>query len=425
MPYFNYLDNELHCERVNINTIAHDMPTPFYLYSKNGLTENYNKIEAAFSGIPHTICYALKANSNLHLLRLLAASGCGADVVSGGELFLALKAGFPPEKIVYASVGKTDAEIQYAIETGINAFNVESGQELEAIHRLAQKAGKPANIAIRVNPDIDVHGHPYISTGKALNKFGVDIEYAYQLYETIRQTPLLNPVGVHCHIGSMIFDMEFFKASAEKLRDFVEVLKSKGIELEHIDIGGGLGVQYQNPIARTVDGADIEETPSPDPADLAASILPVLKPLGCELFCEPGRSMVANIGILVTRVLFVKETKGKKFIIVDAGMNHLIRPCLYGAYHEIIPLVARKGKFETADVVGPICESSDFLALDRPMPPVERGDLLAVMTAGAYGYSLASNYNAHPLPAEILVDDVGYEVIRKRETYDDLLRNIA
>jgi len=421
MSYFFYSNGELFCEKININEIAQKVKTPFYLYSKNGLINNFKLIDRAFSEVNHTICFALKANSNMRLLKTLVRLGCGADVVSGGELFFALKAGFSPSKIVYAGVGKTDDEIQYAIETGIAAINVESEQELDVIHQIAKKVNQSANIAIRVNPDIDVHGHPYISTGKALNKFGIDIEKALDVYERTMNMPFIRPVGVHNHIGSMIFDLEFFRASAEKLKTFVNELNSIGIHIEHVDIGGGLGVQYEHPITRHIHGELVQVKASPDPGELGDKILPILKSLGCEIFFEPGRSMVANIGILVTKVLFTKESRGKKFIVVDTGMNHLIRPCLYGAYHEIVPLIESDGRFELADVVGPICESSDFLAQNRPMPAVDRGDLLAVMTAGAYGFTLASNYNAHPRPAEILVDGDTYHIVRERERYEDLL----
>lgn len=421
MSYFHYHNDKLFCEQLDINDLAQKIRTPFYLYSKNGLINNLKRIDQAFSEVAHTICFALKANSNMQLLKTLVAQGCAADIVSGGELFLALKAGFSPRKIVFAGVGKTDDEIQYAIETEIAALNVESEQELEVIHKIAQKVNRPAKIAIRLNPDIDVHGHPYISTGKALNKFGIDIERAHEVYKKALDMPFIEPVGVHNHIGSMIFNMDFFRASAEKLKSFVNELKSIGIEIEHVDIGGGLGVQYENPVTRHINSHLVIEKKSPEPDELAKKILPILKSLGCEIFFEPGRSMVANIGILVTRVLFIKETRGKKFIVVDTGMNHLIRPCLYGAYHEIVPLIEKEGQYELADVVGPICESSDFLAQNRPMPLVERGDLLAVMTAGAYGFTLASNYNAHPRPAEILVDSNTYYIVRERENYENLL----
>jgi len=423
MAYFKYSDGNLQCENVNLNAVAQQVKTPFYLYSLNGLVANFRKIDQAFSAVPHTICYALKANSNMTLLKKLASMGSGADVVSGGELFLALKAGFDPAKIVYAGVGKTDEEIQFGIESGIAAFNVESEQELDVINEIATRLNKKANVAIRINPDIDVHGHPYISTGKALNKFGIDIERALDVYKKTLDMPLIHPAGVHNHIGSMVFDMEFFKASAEKLKKFVLALRTIGIHVEHVDIGGGLGVGYEKAIGRHIDGQWVEEVQTPAPADLSARILPILKGLNCSLFFEPGRSMVANTAVLVTRVLYTKMTRGKKFIIVESGMNHLIRPCLYGAYHEIIPLTERPGKFEPADVVGPICESSDFLAQNRPLPPIERGDVLAVMTAGAYGFTLASNYNAQQLPAEVLVDGATFSIIRERGRYEEALRN--
>lgn len=426
MSCFHYHDGDLYCEGVKILDITQKVKTPFYLYSGSGLIANYERIEAAFAPIPHTICFAMKSNSNLALLKMLAQKGCYADVVSGGELYLALQAGFPPEKIVFAGVGKTDAEIKYAIETGIAVINVESVEELEVINQMARQVEKKVNIAMRVNPDIDIHGHPYISTAKAINKFGIDWELAPAIYEEASKTkPMLNLVGIHNHIGSMIFEMEYYKTAALKLKKLVEKLRQIGVPIEHINIGGGLGVNYEQPLSMVVNGELKPEAPTPKPEALVKTILPILKPLNCQIFFEPGRTIVANIGILVTQVLFVKEIRGKRFICVDTGMHHLIRPSLYNAYHEIVPLQQHQEPFLKADVVGPICESADFLAQERLFPQFVRGEYLAVMTVGAYGYSLASNYNAQPLPAEVLVTNSSFQVIRRRQKYEELLSLIV
>ncbi len=426
MSYFNYQQADLYCESKKLINLVQEIPTPFYVYSQNGLIANFEKIDAAFSSLPHTICFALKANSNLSLLRLLAQRGCGADVVSGGELYLALKAGFPPEKIVFAGVGKRDDEIKFAIETGIAALNVESPQELEVVNQLASLVGKKVNIALRVNPDVDVHGHPYISTGSAFNKFGIDWEVVPEIYaEALKTKPMLNMMGIHTHIGSMIFNMEYYQATARRLKTLVENLRQMGAPIEHIDIGGGLGINYQQPLAMMVDGVLAPEVPSPEPQGLVDMIRPIFEPLQCEIFFEPGRSIVANTGALITQVLFAKQTRDKQFFSVDTGMHQLIRPALYGAYHEVVPLKQHAEKFIKADIVGPICESTDVLAKDRMLPAIKRGEYLAIMTAGAYGFSLASNYNGHPLPAEILVNGSQHQVIRHRQGYDDLLRHMA
>ncbi|MDZ7262370.1 MAG: diaminopimelate decarboxylase [candidate division KSB1 bacterium] len=422
MNYFDYRNGELYCEDVRVQEIAQRVGTPFYLYSQRTLIEHYQNIDQAFSEVDHLICYALKANSNLELLKLLASMNSGADVVSGGELYLALKAGFQPDRIVYAGVGKRDDEIQFGIESNILGFQVESEQELEVINHLATRLGRKANVALRVNPDIDVHGHPYISTGQTINKFGIDLERAVEVFQTAQNMSRLKVVGVHCHIGSQIFNLEFFQASALKLKQLVEELATRGIQLSYIDIGGGLGVSYRNVVGGKAyrESAGTEKAPRPD--DLAKTVVPLLKPLGCRIIFEPGRSMVANVGILVAKVLYVKTIRGKKFIVLDTGMNHLIRPCLYQAYHEIVPVQEKGESLELADVVGPICESSDLLAQDRMLPAVKRGDLMAILSAGAYGYTLASNYNAQPRPAEVLVNGDTYRVVREREKYEDLAR---
>ncbi len=411
MTGFYYKNGELFCEDVKIKSIAEKYGTPAYLYSKNTIIEKYKKYEQAFAKVRHNVCFALKANSNMKILELLASLGSGADIVSGGELYLALKAGFDPKKIVYASVGKTDAEIKSAIENGICAFNIESTQELEVVNEIALQMGKQAPVAIRVNPDIDVHGHPYISTGKSVNKFGIDIDASADLFLKASKMDGIKIVGVHCHIGSQILNVEYFAASAKKLFSLVDSLKKNGIEIEHIDIGGGLGVNYKSLLPELAE----ENVVVPEPADLAGKVLSILSPLGCEIFFEPGRSIIGEAGALITKVLYSKTMKGKKFVIVDAGMSDLIRPSLYDAYHQIVPAELKDGEKENVDVVGPICETGDFLAKDRQMQKTVRGDYLAAMTAGAYGYSLASNYNTRPRPVEVWVDGSTHEVIRERE----------
>jgi len=406
---FHYLDNQLYCERVSLAKIAERWGTPLFVYSYTGMMENLQTIDAAFAGHPHTICYALKANTNPQVLRALAAAGVGADVVSGGELNAALQAGFPAEKIAFAGVGKTDAEIRLALQHKILALNVESREELQVIAAIAADMNTLAPLALRINPDIDIEGHPYLTTGKSVNKFGISLAEARECYLWAAQQPSLKIVGVHCHIGSMIKKVEPFRKTAEMLTDFVMALRDQGIHLEHIDLGGGIGVDYTHVLAEQ--GAPFFF----DPTVLAAEVLPILKRTGCELLLEPGRSLVGPNGVLISTILFTKVTAGKKFIVVDAGMNDLIRPSLYGAHHEILALSKPDGAFEKADVVGPICESGDFLAKDRELPALRRGDQLAVMTAGAYGYCLSSNYNARGRSAEVMVEGDEARLIRERE----------
>lgn len=412
MNRFQYRNGELFCENLKIEPLAEKHGTPLYLYSKNMIIDNYTATDEAFASVKHTICYAMKANSNLNILKLMASLGSGGDVVSGGELFIARQAGIPANKIVYAGVGKTDEEIRYAIDSDILAFNVESEQELEVIDKIAQQMDKRAPVAIRINPDIDVHGHPYISTGKSINKFGIDINLALDVFKKAHQMPGIESVGVHCHIGSQILNLEYYFASAKKLFDFVQQLAREKIQIQHVDIGGGLGVHYPDVISEYAENKT-DEVPSP--AELAEKVSSILKPLGCEILFEPGRSIIGETGALITRVLYVKQSRDRHFIVVDSGMNDLIRPSLYNAYHQIVPLRQIDDRYEMADVVGPICETGDFLAKDRSLPAVRRGDYLAVMTAGAYGYSLASNYNSRPRPVEVWVDGDRDEVIRERE----------
>ncbi len=410
MHDFAYKNGELCCEKVPVRAVAQRVGTPFYLYSSNTLVNHFRAFDSAFASVPHLICFALKSNSNSAVLRLLGREGAGADIVSGGELFRALRAGMDPKKIVYAGVGKRRDEIEYALKVGVLMFNVESGEELLAIDRAAQEMHAIAGIALRVNPNIDPRTHAYISTGLKENKFGIPIEQALEFYQIAKGLANVEVVGVHQHIGSQITEVQPFVDALDKLLGFVKELKSAGIHIKYVNIGGGLGITYK------------DETP-PLPRDVALAVEPLLRNCGCSIVMEPGRAIVGNAGILVTRVLYHKESGNKRFLIVDAGMNDLIRPSLYEAYHDIRPIVeAREGRRAVFDVVGPICESGDFLAKDREMPEVAPGDLIAVMSAGAYGFSMSSNYNSRLRVAEVLVKDSDYHIVRERETYPDLIK---
>ncbi len=422
MSYFTYKDNELYCEEVPLREVVEEFGTPLYVYSKNQVLENYRTLDAAFGDTSHLTCYALKANSNLQILKLLAEEGGGADVVSQGELFLARKAGFPPEKITYAGVGKRDDEIEYALKQSILCLTVESEEELRATSEIAQRLGVTAPVSIRINPDIDAESHPYISTGLKVNKFGVDHDHALETFQLTRELPNLRSVGLHAHIGSQITSAQPFVQTATLLAKLAGELRAAGIELTHIDIGGGVGVDYHRAIVNELLPTDAPpDGPVVTPSEVVKAILPILQPTGCTVLFEPGRAIVADAGVLVTKVLYKKQTGEKKFVVVDAGMNDLIRPSLYGAYHQIVPLKIAVRETETVDVVGPICETGDFFALDRMTPKAVRGDYLAVATAGAYGFSETSNYNARLRPAEILVNGEKCRVIRDRETLEDLL----
>jgi diaminopimelate decarboxylase len=386
--------------------------TPFYLYSHATLTHHFRTFDEAFAGYPHIICFAVKANGNLAILRLFAGLGAGADIVSGGELFRALKAGVPPQKIVYSGVGKSFKEIRQALKTGILMFNIESSQELGEISKLASRLKVKAPVALRINPDIDPQTHPYISTGLKKNKFGINIDRALLDYERAQQLPNVEVVGVACHIGSQITELSPFLEAVERLRQLVAELTRRGIKIRYLDLGGGLGITYD------------QETP-PHPKDYGQALINELKGLDATLILEPGRVLVGNAGILVTRVFYTKDSDAKHFIVVDAGMNDLARPSLYGSYHALWPVVQAPRREVTASLVGPICESGDFLAKDRPMTDFQPGELVAVMSAGAYGFSMSSNYNARPRVAEILVKDDEFYVIRKRERYAQLIRGEA
>lgn len=411
MTAFAYQGSEFCCEEVPLTKIAQDVGTPCYIYSRRMLVEGYRALDQAFAGLPHLICYAMKANANLAILRVFLDEGGGLDIVSGGELFRALRAGADPQRIVFAGVGKSAEEIEAALRADILLFNVESPQELEAIHAVAAKLGTPARVAVRVNPDVDPKTHPYISTGLRQSKFGVPIQEALELYRSMRGLNHLDPVGVHAHIGSQITQVAPFQESLAKLVPLVKVLRQDGFNIQYLDIGGGIGIRYK------------DEGP-PAPIEYANTLRPLLDALACTVLMEPGRFLVGNAGSLLTRVLYEKANQDKKFLIVDGGMNDLIRPSLYNAYHTIVPVVQRaNGHAEvTLDVVGPICESGDFLAKDRSLPACQPGDLLAVLSAGAYGFAMASNYNARPRVPEVMVNGDQFAVVRARETYEDLIR---
>jgi len=410
MHDFQYKNGEFHCEGVPIRTIAQRVGTPFYCYSSSTLANHVRAFDQAFAGVPHLICFAVKSNPGAAILRIVGREGAGADIVSGGELYRALRAGIDPKKIVYAGVGKRRDEIEYALKMDILMFNVESGEELQAIDRAAKDMHTKARIALRVNPDIDPRTHAYISTGLKENKFGIPIEQALEYYQTARSLANVEIVGIHQHIGSQITEIQPFVDALTKVTGFVKELRAAGIAIRYINMGGGLGITYKDEIP-------------PLPKDVAQAVQPLLKDCGCTLVMEPGRAIVGNAGILVTSVLYHKEAGAKKFVIVDAGMNDLIRPSLYEAYHDIRPVIQQEHPVNiVADVVGPICESGDFLAKDREMPAVKQGELLAVMGAGAYGFSMASNYNSRPRVPEVLVRGNDYYVVRERETYNDLVK---
>ena len=409
-PAFEYKNGKLHCERFPLDRLAEKYGTPLYVYSATAIRERYRIFDRAFRGTPHTICYSVKANSNLGILRLLAKLGAGFDIVSGGELFRVLRAGGSAEKVIFAGVGKTADEIRYALDTNILFFNVESSAELELIHSIARDGGKKARISIRANPDVDPRTHPYISTGMQKHKFGVSLPEARALYRNTRGLSNVEVVGVQCHLGSQITEIGPFEEALASLRQFILELKSDDVALKYLDFGGGLGISYST-----------EEPPSP--AVYGETVARATKDLGLTIVLEPGRVIAGNAGILLARVLLKKNQGTKKFLIVDSGMNDLIRPALYGSHHQLWPVREQAGKqLETVDVVGPVCESADFIAKDREVALLEPGELLAIMSAGAYGFSLSSNYNSRPRVAEVLVTGKTYQVIRRRETYEDLVR---
>jgi len=413
MNHFEYRNGEMFAEGVALERIAREVGTPAYVYSLATLKRHFKVFDQAFSKVRHIVCFSVKANSNLALLRAFAKEGSGFDIVSGGELFRALKVGADPKKIVFSGVGKKREEIEYALNSGILMFNVESEQELLALNDIASSMGKRAPISLRVNPDVDPQTHPYISTGMKKAKFGVDIKKSLETYRKAVSLRNVEVVGVDCHIGSQLTSITPFVDALAKVREYLDrvlagEMKKEGAQIRYLDLGGGLGINYH------------DETP-PSPDEYAKAIVEGLEGLDVTLILEPGRVIVGNAGILLTEVQYIKETDSKNFVIVDGGMNDLIRPALYGSYQAIQPVVENRAQRIVADVVGPICESGDFFAKDREIPRPQRGDLLAIMSAGAYGFTMASNYNSHPKPPEVLVDGEKYYVIRRRESFDDLI----
>ena len=408
MDDFHYRDGELYCEDVPLAGIAEQAGTPVYVYSHGSLEKAYRELDEAFAGLDHQVCFAVKANGNLAVLRALASFGAGADIVSGGELYRSIRAGFDPKKIVFAGVGKTEAELVAGLGERILLFNVESASELEHLNRCAGRHGKKARVSLRVNPDVDAESHPAISTGQHGSKFGIPLDEALALAESIEDYRCVELIGIHQHVGSQISKLEPYTASVEKSANLVTELKRRGLDIQYFNIGGGLGIRYKN-----------EETPTPK--EMVDAIRPALEETGARILCEMGRYIAGNAGALVTRVIYRKESAGKSFLVADAGMNDLLRPSLYDAYHEV--RAVKDGTTEiTADLVGPVCESGDYLARGRELPDAAEGDTLAVMSAGAYGSSMSSNYNARPRPAEVLVRGDRWSVVRERESHADLVK---
>jgi len=420
--HFAYRNTELTCESVLLREAVARFGTPLYLYSRQAIVERCRGIEGAFDGHPHLVCYAVKANANPAILRLVQEEGFGADVGSRGELHLALRAGFRPDRITFSGVGKRDDEIEEALVRGVRAFAVESVQEIAVINQIAERRGTMGRILLRVNLDIDAGGHAYISTSRKQNKFGIPRHQACEVLLRASELSHIDVRGVHSHIGSQITDVEVFLNAARSLAGLVGELRGAGLRLPDLDFGGGYGVQYHGFLRHPELPVERPEHGDLSAAGMIRTLLPVLSATGCSLSIQPGRAIVAESGVLVVRVLYRKETGEKNFIIVDGGMNDLIRPSLYHAHHQIVPVRLQGASHERVDVVGPVCESGDFFAQDRLLPRCYRGDLLAVMGAGAYGYVIASNYNARLRPAEVLVDNETMTLIRDRESLEDLER---
>ncbi len=436
MHLFHYRDGHLYCEDVDLGRVATEFGTPTYVYSARTILDHYTRLDAALAPLDHLICYAVKANSNRAILNLLVGAGAGFDIVSAGELFRVLAAGGDPAKCTFAGVGKSGDEIEYALERGVYSFNVESEAELEAIERLARAKKMRAPIALRVNPDVDPHTHQYISTGSQENKFGIALNQVRAVYERAAGMSNIEIVGVQMHIGSQITEAKPFASAIEKVAPLVRDLKSK-YAIKFFSIGGGMGIIYQRALGSGSgkwwhDQVPVGAGSAFSVGDYSEAIVPPLRDLGIRTLVEPGRFLIGNAGVLLTRVCYLKQTGSKKFAIVDAGMNDLIRPALYQSYHEIVPCrasvsdadpsMSKSKSLEKIDIVGPVCESGDFFALGREMPEVHEGDLLAIMSAGAYGFVMASNYNSRPLPAEALVRGDKFALIRTRQTREDLVR---
>jgi len=410
MNHFDYVQGLLHAEAVSLDAIAAALGTPFYCYATATLERHYRVLEAAFEGQRATICYSLKANSNLAVVRSLAVLGAGADIVSQGELRRALAAGVPAKKIIFSGVGKTREEMALALEVGIHQFNVESEPELEALNAVALARQTRAPVALRINPDVDARTHEKISTGRKEDKFGIPWGRAPELFARARAMAGIEPVGIDVHIGSQLTEIGPFERAFERLAGLVRALRAEGHAISRVDLGGGLGIPYE-----------AEEPPAPE--HYAQIVRRTIAPLGCEIILEPGRVIVGNAGVLVCRVIYVKTAESRTFVILDGAMNDLLRPSLYGAYHRIVPVRQPAGgaPLEPVDIVGPICETGDSFAQNRPMPPLAAGDLVAIMSAGAYGAVMASSYNSRLLVPEVLVKGAAFSVIRPRPSYDDML----
>ncbi|QIN80531.1 diaminopimelate decarboxylase [Rubrobacter marinus] len=409
MDDFYYGEGGLRCEGVALAEISESIGSPTYVYSFAALERAYRELEEAFSGLDHLVCYAVKANGNLSVLRTLASLGAGADIVSGGELYRAMKAGFDPKKVVFAGVGKTEAEIMAALGERILLFNVESASELERLEEIAGRFGKRARVSLRVNPDVDPGTHAHISTGQGESKFGIPIDEALVLAEKIGRYRCVDLIGVHQHIGSQITKIAPHAEAIEKSAGLVEELKRRGFDIRYFNIGGGLGIRYRD-----------EEVPSPK--EYIDAIRPSLEATGAKILCEMGRYIAGNAGVLLTRVVYRKKSGAKSFLVADAGMNDLLRPSLYDAHHEVRSVKENGSSSLKADLVGPVCESGDYLARDRELPDAAEGDLLALMGTGAYGFSMASNYNSRPRAAEVMVKGDRWAVIREREHNADLIK---
>ncbi len=409
MHHFEYRNNELYCEEIPITEIVRAVGSPFYLYSDATIRQHFRAFDGAFDGINHLTCFSMKSNSNLAILRLFVLEGSGADIVSGGELYRALKAGFDPKTIVYSGVGKVVEDLEFGLKSDILMFNVESTQEIYQLNEVAKKLDKKATVSIRVNPDVDPQTHPYISTGLKENKFGILIGSAFEEYTVAAGLSNLMVSGISCHIGSQLTDVKPFVEALRSLEELKKRLEEIGIRIDYLDLGGGLGITY-----------DREEPPHPK--EYAEAIKKELDMEDLTLILEPGRVIMGNAGILVTKVLYTKSAQGKTFIVVDAAMNDLIRPSLYGSFHAIQPVKILERKKIKADIVGPICESSDFFAKERDVESFEPGELMAIMSSGAYGFSMSSNYNSRPRVAEVMVKENQYYIIRKAESYEDLIR---
>jgi diaminopimelate decarboxylase len=409
MHHFIYKDDDLYCEDVLVSSIAEQVGTPFYLYSHATITRHFRVFEDAFNSLEHLTCFSVKSNSNIAILKILALEGAGADIVSGGELFRALRAGISARKIIFSGVGKTRDEIEFALKSDILMFNVESDQELQTLNSIAGDFGWKAPAAIRINPDVETNTHPYIATGLSENKFGIPLQHSLRSYALAKELENIEVKGISCHIGSQLTDINPFVEALQKLKWLSQELEMMGINIRYLNLGGGLGITYN------------DETP-PHPSEYAVALQKTLEGTHVILILEPGRVIIGNAGILVTKVLYTKSSMNKRFIIVDAAMNDLIRPALYNSFHTVQPAKRNYADMVKADLVGPVCESGDFFAIDRYMPPLKPGDLVALMSSGAYGFSMASNYNSRPRPPEVLVKGKQYSIIRPRETFEDLIR---